>query len=147
MIAAIPSLYYWRWQAEKYGTRSVLEGNARRHLHEIANHHSGVIRRVKSILDLCLSYQAHEIERRLAGDPPASPQTLLSTDFDSATRAPEGMVSSATHLRPGPDGKLAAVPVNYTHQVYVLAPGVDRSSVAADMARLSTMNEVYASLH
>jgi sigma-B regulation protein RsbU (phosphoserine phosphatase) len=99
--------------------------------------------RDKKILELALIIQAREVERRLASPPPESPRIYLSADYDSGDRLPEGIAPSKKHFRADKDGRQVAVPVSYTEQVYFAVRGVQRSAVADDMARLSTMPQAY----
>lgn len=127
--------------------RAILAETARHHLRRVVDDHGRIIEREAEILELALQIQAGEVEHRLAQAPPTQPRLFFGKDYDDQVNLPSGMVLSDKHLRPGPDGKAAPIQVTYDQQVCVLAPGVDRKTVAADLARLSTMPEVYKSLY
>lgn len=124
-------------------SRQMLEQDARRYLGQLVADYGQKLSRDKKILELALTIQAREVERRLASPPPESPRIYLGGQYDSGERLPEDMAPSKKHFRVDKDGRPVAVRVSYTDQVYIIVRGVERSAVADDMARLSTMPQVY----
>ncbi len=148
VAAVLHRLWTWRLGSRLASdTRQILEENARRHLHALVDDFRRLLNRDKSILELSLTHQAREVERRLASPPPPSPRLFFSADYDKETGLPAGMAPSKQHFRAGPGGKLVPIPVTYREQVYVVAPGADRAAIAAGMARLATMPKVYEFLY
>ncbi len=127
--------------------REILTKNARQHLQHIVDGYGEIITRDIEILELALIIQADGVEDRLAGKPPASPQLFFGEDYDKGDNLPSGMKASASLKRLGPDGKVVPIQVTYDQQVCVLVAGIDRKTVADDLACLSTMPKVYRSLH
>ncbi len=127
--------------------REILTKNARHHLRHIVDNYGEILTRDAEILEYALYIQAHEVEDRLAGNPPESPQLFFSKDYDKGVNLPEGIAFSDKHFRLDSEGKTAPIQVTYDQQVCVLAPGVNREAVADDLGRLSTMPEVYRLLH
>jgi sigma-B regulation protein RsbU (phosphoserine phosphatase) len=129
------------------GRREILIDRARRHLRQVVDEYARTIARDEKALTLALTIQAREVERRLVAPPPPSPVLFFGEDYDRGMNRPPGMKTSETHLRMLPDGRRAPIPVTYQQQVCILAGGVSREAVADDLARLSTMPEVYRFLH
>jgi sigma-B regulation protein RsbU (phosphoserine phosphatase) len=129
------------------GTREALEENARYHLQVLVDDYRRLLNRDQRILELAVTQQAQEAERRLAAEPPQDAALFLSQDYDAGPRTPPGLQPSKKHFRADADGDLQPIPVSYEAQVTVLAPGVERQSVAPDLARLSTMVGAYRRLY
>ncbi len=130
-------------------SREILSGNARRQLRFLVEDYGRILERDRRLLELAVDIQQREVERRLAGSPPAARELFFSADYDKGVGAPAGLSASERHHRAGADGRLVRVPVTYRHQVCFLAAGADRAAkaVADDLGRLSTMPEVYRRLH
>jgi sigma-B regulation protein RsbU (phosphoserine phosphatase) len=125
----------------------VLTETARRHLEVLVDDYGRILNRDRNVLELVLNLQAREVERRLTAAPPPAPRVFFSKDYDDGVNLPEGMVLLEEYKQIAPDGKLVPMPVTFQQQVCFLARGVDRKDVADDLARLSTMTEVYRFLH
>ena len=125
-------------------TRKSLTEDARNLLENIVRDYGRIAERDRESIELGLKIQAREVERRLAMEAPASPVLYFSEDYDKGSGLPEGMVDSEKHFRAGPDGKRTPVPVTYDEQVYFVVKGAEGETVNDDMARLSTMPEVYS---
>ena len=128
-------------------TRAALINIARRNLHLRVDDYSQIVNRDKRAVEAAVRLQAREVERLLAEDPPAEPRIFFSADYDGGTKTPTGMVTSTMHFRTGEDGERTPIPVTYDEQVYFVAAGVDEADVAADLARLSAMPDLYRFLH
>lgn len=124
-------------------TRVSLLDRAHQLLHTLVDDYDRILARDESVLLAALALQAHEVEDRLAAPPPRPTRLYFTDDFDRGVDLPEEMILSERHLRPGPDGQLEPIPVNYRHQVIFLPHGVARRAVEDDLARLSTMPSVY----
>ena len=129
------------------GRREILVDTAKAHLRRLVDDYGRILHRDREILELALNIQAREVERRLAAPPSPTPRLFFCEDYDGGVNLPEGMVLSDRHRRPGPDGKEARILVTYAEQVYFLPRGVKREDVADDIARLSTMPQVYRLLN
>ena len=126
--------------------RRILTEQARHRLELLVADYGRLLDRDQRLLELAVRLQARAAESRLAKAPPAAAKVFLSADFDKGSPLPEGMVTSDRHFRVGDDGRRRPMPVTYSQQVSFLARGVDASAVAGDVARLSTMPEVYRRL-
>ena len=128
-------------------TREILTDSASRHLRRIVDDYGRILDRDRAMLELALTVQQREVERRLASPPPPAARLFLAEDYDGGVNLPAGMAPSDKHYRPGPDGRPVPTPVTYDQQVCFVVSGVDRSAVIDDMKRLSTMPEAYRVLH
>lgn len=130
------------------GTREILSEGARQQLHYLVDDYGRLLSQCKVSLELALNIQAREVQRRLAGPPPAhAPRLYFSKDYDEGVNLPEGVGRSGRHYQRGPDGEPAPMPVTYSQQVYFVVGGADEQAAAEDMRRLSTMPEAYRRLH
>ncbi len=129
------------------GTREVLVDSARRYLQRAVQDYGRILHHNKEALELALNIQGREVERRLAAQPPAASDLLWWKDYDAGIGLPEDMAASAKHFSAGPDGELIPMQVTYSQQVYFLVKGTAPEAVADDLARLSTMPEVYHFLY
>ena len=129
------------------GRREILTRSARSRLQYLVDEYAEGLARDKKVLELALRMQAREVEQALASAAPPSPRLYFAEDYDKGEDLPEGMAPSEKHLRQGPDGKPAPMPVTYREQAYLVFPGVDRRAVADDMARLAAMPAAYRFLH
>jgi len=128
-------------------TREILTENARGELQRLVDDFGRILTRDKRVLELALRIQAIEVQWRLAGPPPAKANVFFSKDYDGGVRLPDGMEPSDKHSRAGPDGKPRPIQVTYAEQVYFVVDGVSEQAVAGEIARLSTMAEVYRSVY
>jgi len=123
--------------------RDALTQQAHRLLQNLVDDYGRILRRDKDAIEMALRFQAREVELRLAADPPAEARLYFSEDYDRREDLPPGTALSTKHFRPGANGRPAPIPVSYDEQVYFIVKGVERAAVADDLARLSTMPEVY----
>ena len=120
-----------------------LSQDARLQLKTLVFDYGRIINRDQRALERAVETQATAVEARLAKAPPPAPRILYSTDYDSAKDLPGDMALSKKHLRLGADGKRHPVAVTYSDQVYFLVKNADKQAAHDDMARLSTMPQVY----
>ena len=128
-------------------TRNMLESHARTLLQGMALDHERLVDRTFTQIAMTVRLQAREVEYRLALPAPPAGRVVFSGDYDLGRNLPPGMAPSSKHLRANPKGELTPVPVTYDEQVYFLARGVAPEDVTSDLARLSTMPEVYRKIH
>jgi len=128
-------------------TREILTEQAQYRLRRLVHDFGRILRRDQLLLESAVRIQAQAIELRLGRPAPPSPRVFLAADIDANTRVPEGLAPSARHAYYDSAGKRRLMPVSYEAQAYVLAPGVNATAVAEDMARLSTMPEIYREIH
>ncbi|MGB2822550.1 MAG: SpoIIE family protein phosphatase [Phycisphaerae bacterium] len=127
-------------------TREILVEQARRRLELLVADYGRLLDRDRRLLDLALHLQAQAVESRLNQPPPAAPRMLMSEFFDRPSFLGDPNTAE-DYFRIGADGARVPMPVTFSQQVFFLAAGVDASAVTDDMARLSTMPEVYRHLH
>ena len=151
-VALVPLVIGTTWQQMSMrrlgdrlaaNTRRALIDIAFRNLHLLVNDYSHLVNRDKKVIEQAVRLQVREVERRLAEPPPSEHRPFLSRDYDRGDRLPAGMVASKIHFRTAENGERKPIAVTYDEQVYFVVKGVDGKSVADDMARLSTMPEVY----
>lgn len=128
--------------------QSLLQGNAQTLLHTLTDHYCQVLKRDKAMAQMSLRVQAQAVESRLLSNPPQIPPPIYyAPDFLSANRQPPDVSPSSRHQRLTSQGDLEPIPVSYTHQVVFLPQGVERQDVQDQILRLSSMSQVYRSLH
>ena len=127
-------------------TQDVLTKNAHSFLQILVDDYGRILSRDKAILELLLTAQAQEIDRKLANVLKGTRDIIFAKDFDSGFKPPGGMVLSDKHSIATPKG---ASPrwVTYREQSYFLANGVVLDDVTDDIARLSTMPDYYYFLY
>jgi sigma-B regulation protein RsbU (phosphoserine phosphatase) len=108
--------------------------------------YSQTLWQLRERLELAVSFQAMEVERRLATNPPTPTKVYYSENYRSGSGVPVDLVSSPPYFRLLPGGGRQPLEVSYSTQVFELAPGVSRKAVMADVARLSTMTPIYERL-
>jgi sigma-B regulation protein RsbU (phosphoserine phosphatase) len=91
------------------------------------------------VIEFSLMSLAREAERLLAEYPKKVPKVYFTEDFDDPEKAPPGMVPSLRHHRATAGGGLEPIPISLDHQVFLLAPGVEKNPVASDIARLALL--------
>ncbi len=107
-----------------------------------------VMHREKLIVDLALKVQARAAEGRFTAPPPVDAMpAYFAEQFDSGP-PPPGTRPSARHLRLVPGAtEPEPMPVSEAHPAFLTAPGVERATVADDVARLGPLAATFASLH
>lgn len=128
-------------------TREQLLANAISLLHTLVDEYGQILKRDETEILLALHLQAREVEHLLASSPTADLPIYFSADFARQSTQPEGLTLSTKHFRPGGDGSTQPIPVTYRHQVFFLPSGVVQQSVAADLAKLAAMPEIYRLVH
>ncbi|MHC4983767.1 MAG: SpoIIE family protein phosphatase [Planctomycetota bacterium] len=127
-------------------TRRRVTQEARRHLEHLVADFTDTMKREGRAIELAVSIQAREVERLLAGDPPAARDIIDVASIDWSLATPTGTVPSKFHKRKIGE-KLEPMPVAYDRQIYFIPKGVRKAEVQADIARLSGMTKVYELLH
>jgi sigma-B regulation protein RsbU (phosphoserine phosphatase) len=127
-------------------TREALADDARRYLLQAVKDHGRLLRLQAEMLKHNLRIQAWEVERCLAGPLPAAPEIHFAAEFEREGVLPD-LVQSERHVHVAADSVIAPMYVSYTHQAFLLAPGVDPVTVADDLARLSTLLPTYQLVH
>jgi len=125
-------------------TRQMLEDNAKLYLQTLVDGFSSIVSRDKTAIELALTRQAREVELRLAAEPPDRPVVFWSEDYDKPVNAPKDVELTDKYTKTIEASK--PVPVSFSQQVFFLVRGADKAAVSADVARLSTMPEVYSQL-
>jgi sigma-B regulation protein RsbU (phosphoserine phosphatase) len=108
-----------------------------RELQQTAEDYAKILGREKEILELSLKVIARDAERFLADSPKSDSELYFAEDFDSPDRAPADMIRSSKHFRDAAAGGIEPMPISFGHQVFRLAPGLDKRFVAKDIARLA----------
>ena len=134
-------------------TEHIITTVSHEHLRTLAEEAARTIYRERQLIELALRKQALEADARLAHPvPPPDRRPVVWTDADfNGSRVPD-LRPSRRHFRAGVDGAPGDDPADHTristdHHVTRLAPGVDPAVVADDVARLSTMEDVYRTLY
>lgn len=129
-------------------TRSLLNENAVTLLHALVDDYARILRRDKAMARLTLQIQAQAIERRLFSAAPLPPQPIFfAADYASPLRRPTDLTETQKRRRPTAGGKLVPIPVSYSQQVIFLARGTEAEAVTEELKRMSSMPEVYRTLH
>ena len=127
-------------------TRQILIDHAKLHLRTLVDDFGSMVRRDKVALELALSRQVQEVERRLAEAPPATPQLFFSQDYDNKTHLPDD-IQLTNKYQKLVEGKDVQIPLSFDQQVFFVVRGTPLDAVSDDLARLSTMPEVYWELY
>ncbi len=129
-------------------THSLLHDCATSLLHSLVDDYSRILKRDKAMALLTLQSQAQAVEDRLSSPPPEHPQPIFfSADYASLQNQPRDLITTQKHRHPTKEGKLVPIPVSYSQQVIFLAEGEKPQDVAGELKQLSTMPEVYKTLH
>ena len=117
-------------------------------LHSLVDDFGRILKRDKAMALLTLQSQAQAVEIRLSSPPPKHPQAIFfSADYASPQNRPKDLITTPKHQRPTKDGKLAPIPVSYSQQVIFLAASKKPQEVSAKLNQISSMPEVYKTLH
>ena len=129
-------------------THTLLDNSASTLLHSLVDNYSRILKRDKAMALLTLQSQAQAVENRLSSPPPEHPQPIIfSADYGSLKNQPKDLITTQKHRHPTKEGKLIPIPVSYSQQVIFLADGKNPQDVAGELKQLSTMPEVYKTLH
>ena len=88
-------------------------------------------------LESSLMVLAYEAEQALMENPPAAPKIYYAPEFDNPTLAPPNLTPYRRYLKKSKRGRFPPIFVSFDHPVFLLAPGVSKSSVKSDIARLT----------
>ncbi len=126
-------------------SREILTERARFHLKTLVDDYGRIVSRDLKAVELALTRQASEVERRLAEEPVANPRLFFSADYDTQMAALGELVLTDEHCRIVA-GKRTQIPVSFDEQVYVPVDNINPAAVRDDMARLATMPAAYREL-
>ncbi|NLW51077.1 MAG: SpoIIE family protein phosphatase [Candidatus Brocadiaceae bacterium] len=126
------------------GVRKAQTGSATDLLRRTVFDYGTIIRRDRAALETAVRFQAREVERLLASPPPADARVFLNDDYADGGRPPADVRRSEQHFRTDDAGARVPIDVSYAEQVYFVVDGLSPRALADDMARLSSMPEVYA---
>lgn len=146
-IAQLTSIHHFGNKLAK-DTRTLLQDNAETLLHTLTTHYGQILNRDRAMAEMALCTQVQAVQARLSSQPPADPPPIFfATDYQSPQNQPQDLMLSPKHQQIDNTGQKVPIPVSYTQQVIYLPPGVDRQEVNKDIQRLSTMPEIYRTLH
>ncbi len=129
-------------------THALLNDSAISLLHSLVDDYSRILKRDQAMALLTLQSQAQAIELRLVSPPPEHPQKIFfSRDYASPQSQPKDLVTTQKHLRLTNEGMLVPIPVSYSEQVIFLAERNETQEIADELNQISTMPEVYKTLH
>ncbi len=128
--------------------RQSLLDDATVYLCTVVEDFAGFVDRDMLSMELILSQQAGEVERRLAEPPPADPVVHYCREYDRPDPDIKGLVELPKYQKLV-NGKSVPLPVTFDEQVFFIAEGndVDAVRLSQDAARLSTMTGVYRELY
>ena len=129
-------------------THSLLNSGATTLLHSLVDDFGRILKRDKAMALLTLQSQAQAVAIRLSSAPPEHPRPIFfSADYASPQDQPNDLTTTQKHRRLTKNGKLVPIPVSYSQQVIFLAEGKNPENVAAELKQISSMPEVYKTLH
>ncbi len=129
-------------------THTQLNSSATTLLHTLVDDFARILNRDKAMGLLTLQIQAQAVECRLSSPPPEHPEPIFfSADYASPQNQPKDLITTQKHRRPAKDGTLTPIPVSYSQQVIFLAERKKPAEVADELKQISSMPEVYRSLH
>ncbi len=129
-------------------THTLLNRNAETLLHSLVDDFGRILKRDKAMALLTLQIQAQAVEKRISTAPPEHPEPIyFSADYDSPQKRPKDLIVTQKRKRKNKDGKLLPIPVSYSQQVIFLAQGKKPTEVADQLKQISTMPDVYKTLH
>jgi len=103
-----------------------------------------IIGRGARMIELIVQLQSRAARECLCEAHPPDRQVFFADDYQKPDALPFALTSSPRYQPAGP----GATPLGMSldHQVFLVAPGVDRGAVAADVLRLAGLTPVYQSL-
>ena len=129
-------------------THTLLNRNAETLLHSLVDNFGRILKRDKAMALLTLQIQAQAVEKRISSPPPKHPEPIyFSADYDSPEKRPKDLIMTQKRKRKNQNGELLPIPVSYSQQVIFLAQGKKPTEVADQLKQISTMPEVYKTLH
>jgi sigma-B regulation protein RsbU (phosphoserine phosphatase) len=129
-------------------THLLLNNNAETLLHSLVDNFGRILNRDKAIALLALQIQAQAVESRISSPPPKHPGPIyFSTDYDSPQKCPKDLMETEKRRRKSSAGKPQPLPISFSQQVIFLAQGEKPTEVTEQLKQLSTMPEIYKTLH
>ena len=129
-------------------THLLLNKNAETLLHSLVDDFGRILKRDRAMALLTLQIQAQAVEKRISTSPPKHPEPIFfSADYDSPQNRPDDLIMTQKRKRKSKDGKLLPIPVSYSQQVIFLAQGKKPAEVIDQLNQISSMPEVYKTLH
>jgi len=129
-------------------THTLLNHNAETLLHSLVDNFGRILKRDKAMALLTLQIQAQAVESRISTAPPEHPEPIFfSADYDSPQQRPKDLIMTKKRKRKSQDGELLPIPVSYSQQVIFLAQGRKSAEVSDQLKQISSMPEVYKTLH
>jgi len=129
-------------------THTLLNRNAETLLHSLVDNFGRILKRDKAMALLTLQIQAQAVEKRISSRPPKHPEPIFfSADYDSPQKCPKDLVMTQKRKYKNQNGELLPIPVSYSQQVIFLAQGKKPAEVTDQLKQISTMPEVYKTLH
>jgi sigma-B regulation protein RsbU (phosphoserine phosphatase) len=125
--------------------RQSLTLNATNQLGQLISSYSSTVASETESIELALRLQAREVENALRVETPIRRKVWDVADFDN-NDAGLGLTIDERHTITDSNGKTSSIPLSYAEQGFLVAPGVPRDALLADMRRLAAMTPVYRSL-
>jgi sigma-B regulation protein RsbU (phosphoserine phosphatase) len=97
-------------------------------------------------MEMGLKNLARRAERSLTEDSLNTPHIYFNDDFNDPHRAPDGLIPSSKFIRQVTPVEDSAIAVSMEHQVFMLAPGIDRRAVGMDIVRLNSLLGIHQEL-
>ncbi len=119
--------------------RKTLMENVKREMVFAVENYAKITDRAKSALEFALMCLAKEAERTLILPPPIPQKIYFAEDFERSSTAPKDLAPSPFHMKLSKDGRSSPKPVSYNHANFLVAAGVNRSTVRTDIDRLSRL--------
>lgn len=126
-------------------TRQYLLDDTRQKLEQIVRAYASYVQRTVESLNVAVTVQAIEAADALtaAEVPAARGAWVLAYDLDAAASLPADWGPSADYTIWSSGSERAALPVSWSHQSVVAAPGVDPATVEDQANRLARLTERY----
>ncbi len=129
-------------------THLLLNKNAETLLHSLVDNFGKILKRDKAMALLALQIQAQAVERRISTATPKHPEPIFfSADYDSPQSCPKDLTVTKKRKKKDKEGKLLPIPVSFSQQVIFLAQGIKPAEVTDQLKQISTMPEIYKTLH
>jgi sigma-B regulation protein RsbU (phosphoserine phosphatase) len=93
----------------------------------------------KEVIELALTVLARDVERVLAEVPVAPAEDPFAKNLDDTAENSAGLSRSSGDIRLEPNSGTEPVAKSIEHQIFRLAPGVDRRKTETDIARLTRL--------
>ena len=90
-------------------------------------------------MEISLKNLARDTERSLADNSMAIPHIYFTDDFNDPLRAPDDLFPSTKFIKQITPVENSPITVSLEHQVFMLAPGIERQAVAMDSVRLNRL--------